>query len=233
MPTLREPFDQLHTKIVKTKTGEISLTYVSWSQVADRLDDAAPGWSFTIRQLGEDWCWGQLTIDGRTFDNIGYTENADQDWKKEALKDAVSDALKRCAAMAGVGRYLYDKDAPRPPQNGHTAPTPVRPTAPPPRSSTAIPDDFADLDFSSLSPTPPGATVLSGTVAVTDRPLSEGENWCPVHGLAWVLKPAGTSKKPPYKAYGAFWSCSSKDTPFCQEKPTKQWVDARKVPANA
>jgi hypothetical protein len=229
MPTLREPFDQTHTKVVKTKQGEMSLTYISWSQVADRLDDAAPGWSFTIRQLGDDWCWGQLTIDGRTFDNIGYAENADQDWKKEALKDAVSDALKRCAALAGVGRYLYDKDAPRASQNGHTPPRapapvqlPTRPIIAPQRSSTAVPDD---LDWNNLSPVKPGAPVLSGTVAVTDRPsLSEGENWCPVHGLAWVLKPAGTSKSG--APYDPFWACSSKDKLWCKEKPTRQWVEA-------
>ena len=54
--------------------------------------------------------------------------------------------------------------------------------------------------------------------------LSEGENWCPVHGLAWVLKPAGISKAG--APYDAFWSCSSKDKPFCKEKPTVQWVKA-------
>lgn len=252
MPTLRDPFDVTHQKKVQTKQGEISLTYVSWSQVADRLDEAAPGWSFTIRQLGDDWCWGQLTLPVRvdiydtlapstttpaqTFDSIGYAENADADWKKEVLKDAVSDALKRCAAMAGVGRYLYDKDAPTRPQNGHTPPRapvpaqpPARPVTAPQRSSTAVPDDFADLDFASLSPVKP--PVLSGTVAVTDRPsLSEGENWCPVHGLAWVLKPAGTSKSG--APYDAFYACSSTDKPWCKEKPTKQWVAMRTgVPA--
>ncbi len=117
MVGLRDPFEVTHTKPVKG----VNLTYVSWSQVADRLDDAAPGWSFTIRQLGEDWCWGQLTIGGQTFENVGYAENAEAAWKKEALKDAVSDALKRCAAMAGVARYLYDKDAPPRPSAPQTA----------------------------------------------------------------------------------------------------------------
>lgn len=165
MTTLREPFDVTHQKKVKTAQGEISLTYVSWSQVADRLDDVAPGWSFTIRQLGDDWCWGQLTVNGATYDNIGYAENAEATWKKEALKDAVSDALKRCAALAGVGRYLYDKDSPAPRQNGSSAPQ--RPqTAPTPiRSSTTVPED---LDWDSLSATPP-----TGQVA----PRSEGVMW--------------------------------------------------------
>lgn len=34
---------------------------------------------------------------------------------------------------------------------------------------------------------------------------------CLICGYQMVLKPAGTSKKPPYKPYGAFWSCSSGD----------------------
>lgn len=178
MTTLREPFDHTLTKVVKTKQGEISLTYVSWSQVADRLDDAAPGWSFTIRQLGDDWCWGQLTLDGRTFDNIGYAENADQDWKKEALKDAVSDALKRCASMAGVGRYLYDKEAPagRPAAgNGHSAPTPTRPAPVPSRSSTAVPENLSNLDWEQLSPIKPEARMAAVATAPPPGTLTYGE----------------------------------------------------------
>jgi hypothetical protein len=157
---LRDTFDHTYEK------G--GFTYVSWSQVADRLDEAAPGWSFTIRQLGEDYCWGQLTIDGRTFDNIGYAENASADWKKEPLKDAVSDCLKRCAALAGVARYLYDKPESGPvrPSNGHRAPAPV---AAPPRSTTAVPDSLDDYDFANLSPVRPG------TLAIVDR--AEGTMW--------------------------------------------------------
>ncbi len=224
MTTLRDEFEVTHQKKVKTQGGEISLTYVSWSQVADRLDEAAPGWSFTIRQLGDDWCWGQLTINGQTFENIGYAENADQAWKKEALKDAVSDALKRCAAMAGVGRYLYDKEAPSRPQ---TSAPPRPPAGTPARSSTMVPADF---DWEELSPVKPTVANISGTVAVTDRVLSEGEDWCPTHGLAWVLKPAGISKTG--APYDAFWACSSKDKPYCKEKPTVQWVKAH-VPVPA
>lgn len=163
MTSLRDPFDKTHTKTVQTKRGEVSFTYVSWSQVADRLDEAAPGWSFTIRQLGDDWCWGQLTIGGQTFDNIGYAENADQAWKGEVLKDAVSDALKRCAALAGVARYLYDKDSSQGTARAGTS-SPVRAAAPrpiqvtqPSRSSTAVPDD--DFEFAALSPTPPGQSL--------------------------------------------------------------------------
>lgn len=140
MTQLRDPFAVVHKKPLKNKMGQVvaELDYVGWSQVADRLDEAGGEWSFQIVQLGEDWCWGRLTLNGRTFENVGYAENADQDWKKEALKDAVSDALKRCAALAGVARYLYDKDstpartAPAAPQRSVApVPTPPRPPTPP------------------------------------------------------------------------------------------------------
>ena len=154
MTTLREPFDHTYEK------G--GFTYVSWSQVADRLDEAAPGWSFAIIGIGPDWVHGRLTIAEQSFDNIGYAENVDAAWKKEPLKDAASDSLKRCAAMAGVARYLYEKDSPQTPQrpqNGHSAPTPLH-AAPAPRSQTVMPEDF---DWEELSPVKPGA------VAVADR----------------------------------------------------------------
>ena len=114
MTTLRDPFAITHKKDIKNKAGQVvaQVDYVGWSQVADRLDEVEPGWSFIVIALGEDWCHGRLTFNDRTFENVGYAENADMDWKKEALKDAVSDAFKRCAALAGVARYLYDKDSP-------------------------------------------------------------------------------------------------------------------------
>src|SRR5688572_8596373 len=100
---LTDPFETVHKKDIKNKEGQVvaQVDYIGWSQAADRLDAAAPGWSFEVITLNEDWCLGKLTIGDRTFMNVGYAENADADWKKEALKDAVSDALKRCAALAG------------------------------------------------------------------------------------------------------------------------------------
>ena len=212
MSSLRDPFAIVHKKDIKNKAGEVvaQVDYVGWSQVADRLDEAAPGWSFTIRQLGADWCWGQLTIDGRTFDNIGYAENADAAWKKEPLKDAVSDAMKRCAALAGVARYLYDKDArPSPASPPQTAQVPrsapSRPTAPP-RPMVAADDDMSDIDWDA--------------VASVEHDTPE-EGSCPVHHVPWVAKPAGVSKNG--SPYDAFWSCGVAGPPWCKSKPSKAW----------
>jgi hypothetical protein len=50
----------------------------------------------------------------------------------------------------------------------------------------------------------------------------EDENVCPVHGLAWVLKPAGTSKSTG-KPYPAFWTCPSTERPYCKAQPSQAW----------
>ena len=208
MSNLRDPFTIVHKKDIKNKNGDVvaQVDYVGWSQVADRLDDAAPGWSFTIRQLGDDWCWGQLTVNGQTFDNVGYAENADMAWKKEALKDAVSDALKRCAALAGVARYLYDKAA-SPPQTAQ-APRPAteRPTAPPRVVASVEPPIDEDIDWDA--------------VASVEHDVPE-EGSCPVHHVPWVAKPAGVSKNG--TPYDAFWSCGVAGPPWCKSKPSKGW----------
>ena len=202
--TLKEPF-----AITYEKNG---FTYVSWSQVADRLDEAVPGWSFQIIGIGEDWVHGRLTIGEQTFDNIGYAENATADWKKEVLKDAASDALKRCAAIAGVARYLYDKESP-PATNGHAPVQPTRPVAS--AKPTVVKDDPYPDDLMETTP-----------IAV----VPVGGGLCPVHHQPWTLKPGGVSKTTG-KPYSAFYACPSLDRPWCKEKPSLAWVGAQGVPA--
>jgi hypothetical protein len=132
MTALRDPFEVTHKKDIKNKLGEVvaQVDYVGWSQSADRLDDVHPeDWSFSVMGIGEDWVHGRLTIGDRHFENIGYAENAEAAWKKEVLKDAVSDAFKRCAALAGVARYLYDKDSPSGTGRAGSPSSPARPQA--------------------------------------------------------------------------------------------------------
>lgn len=191
--SLRDPFEVVHEK------G--GFDYISWSQAADRLDDEEPGWSFAIMSMGADWAHGRLSFaDGRFYENVGYAENASADWKKEPLKDAVSDAFKRCAAMAGVARYLYDKTATEAPAARPQAPQ--RPV--PARTSTAVPDDpYGDeLDFDG---------------AVAAAPKAEPTGWvCRIHGTSKVV-PAGVSSRTG-KPYDAFLSCTERD---CNEKPPR------------
>jgi hypothetical protein len=182
MTSLRDPFDTVHKKDIKNKRGEVvaQVDYVGWSQAADRLDAVIEGgWSFSIMAIGDDWVHGRLTIGDRYFENIGYAENAEAEWKKEVLKDAASDAFKRCAALAGVARYLYDKDshsisggreassarpaAPIAPTNGHRAGAPPSP-GPAARASEPPPlfDDGEEF-----------------------QPIGTPVDICPIHNVEW------------------------------------------------
>jgi len=164
MTTLRGPFATVHKKDIKNKEGVVvaQVDYVGWSQSADRLDEAeeVSRWSFFVVQMGPDWALGDLGIwdkDGneRHYQNVGYAENAEMSWKKEPLKDAVSDAFKRCAALAGVARYLYDKDNVQ--SGGRAAPPPARPSAPPPRPvvDDDVPGEPSGM-FAPIVPAKPG-----------------------------------------------------------------------------
>ena len=224
MPTLRDRFDR-----TEQKNG---FTYISWAQAANRLDDAEPGWSFAIMGIGPDWVHGRLTFaDGRFFENIGYAENADAQWKKEVLKDAASDALKRCAALAGVARYLYDDEStthgagvpssPAPTVGaaaGRPSPRPAAPTVPP------EPDGLMD-DYGAPSAV---ESARNGRRAPSGDDVYFAEyGTCPDHQVAWKFVPAGTSKKTG-KPYNAFYSCPQMG---CNEKPTQQWVEMAKAVA--
>lgn len=193
MPTLRDPFDNVHKKDIKNKQGMIvaQVDYVGWSQSADRLDEAAEviRWSFAVLGLGSDWAHGRLTLvdaDGneRHFENIGYAENAEAEWKKEPLKDAVSDAFKRCAALAGVARYLYDKDAP--------ARQPVRAAVQ--RAETAARPHLVDTDL--LEPDDDDIDALRAEPSVRDD-----LRVCPIHNTPWAGTPGDLWHKDPAGRY--------------------------------
>lgn len=100
------PDDVIHIKPgimneAHTKAGWLS--YLQHTDVAQRLDDVVPGWSFVVIDRweadGSKYVSAELTINGVTRVNVGDGSR----WK-----DAFSGCLKRCAMLFGVGRYLYD-----------------------------------------------------------------------------------------------------------------------------
>jgi hypothetical protein len=113
---LAAPFD---SNEIKTRSGGAgrSLSYITASTVANRLDDVLgpESWDFEIAPWGNEALIGTLVIrlpDGKVIrkSNVGGKagmQNADDD-----TKSAASDCLKRCAALAGVGRYLYNDGVP-------------------------------------------------------------------------------------------------------------------------
>lgn len=114
--TLSAPFDpaKISWRVGSTnkeKTRGMALAYIDARDVMARLDEACGpgGWQCryphagqkTICEIGvkvgDEWVW--------RADGAGDTDF-------EAEKGAISDAFKRAAVKWGVGRYLYDVDAP-------------------------------------------------------------------------------------------------------------------------
>ncbi len=113
---LREPFDPKFiswrvTAKNKDATKAQVAYYIDARAVQHRLNSVlgVDGWNFTFKESEKDnSVHGHLEIkEGKDVvvrEDVGYPTSED---KQEALKDAVSDALKRCAVHYGVGQFLY------------------------------------------------------------------------------------------------------------------------------
>ena len=88
-----------------------TVDYVEWHTVADILDETAPNWSHTVkdmRQIGDIFTVTvAITIDGITREGIG-TGLAGSEM---GIKKAEHDALKRAAVKFGIARDLYKKES--------------------------------------------------------------------------------------------------------------------------
>lgn len=116
--TLRELKKHVDPSLVKQRegwrdqSGNVQMVdYVEWHTVADILDDTAPNWAHTIRdvrQIGELMTVTvAITIDGVTREGIG-TGIA---FSEMGIKKAEHDALKRAAVKFGIARELYQKES--------------------------------------------------------------------------------------------------------------------------
>lgn len=116
--TLRELRKNVDPELVKQREGWRDrngnthyVDYVEWHTVADILDEHAPNWMHTvkdIRQIGDIFTVTvAITIDGVTREGIG-TGTADTEL---GIKKAEHDALKRAAVKFGIARDLYKKES--------------------------------------------------------------------------------------------------------------------------
>ena len=116
--TLRELRKNVDPNLIKQREGWRDrngnahyVDYVEWHTVADILDENAPNWSHTIRdikQIGEIFTVTvAITIDGVTREGLG-TGFADSEM---GIKKAEHDALKRAAVKFGIARELYKKES--------------------------------------------------------------------------------------------------------------------------
>ncbi len=104
--------EQLHRRegIRDRKGNNLTFEYVEWHTVADILDETAPNWNHSIKDIRTI---GDITIvtvaiaiDGVTREGIG-TGSARSE---TGIKKAEHDALKRAAVKFGIARELYKRD---------------------------------------------------------------------------------------------------------------------------
>lgn len=96
------------------------MTYLTESAITRRLDEVDPAWSFRIslveHRADKVVVYAALTVCGVTRESNGmeastYIKGADHVPENESNfpeKAAVTDALKRCARLFGIGRYILD-----------------------------------------------------------------------------------------------------------------------------
>ena len=95
----------------RDRDGNVHMVeYVEWHTVADVLDDKAPNWGHTvkdIRSIGDIiTVTVAITIDGVTREGIGTGKAISE----TGIKKAEHNALKRAAVKFGIARELYKKE---------------------------------------------------------------------------------------------------------------------------
>lgn len=95
----------------RDRNGNVqTVDYVEWHTVADILDETAPNWNHSIKDIRE---FGEfmvvtvaITIDGITREGVGTGSTRSE----MGIKKAEHDALKRAAVKFGIARDLYKKE---------------------------------------------------------------------------------------------------------------------------
>lgn len=115
--TLRELRRTVDPHLIRQRAGRRGrngqmhmVEYVEWHTVADILDEHAPNWGHTvkdIRSIGDIvTVTVAITIDGITREGVGTGKTASE----TGIKKAEHDALKRAAVKFGIARELYKKE---------------------------------------------------------------------------------------------------------------------------
>lgn len=85
--------------------------YITEGAVSDRIEEVDPAWQFEILHTNirdnQAVIHARLTIKGVSRDGVGMQAILERGGA-EPEKGAATDALKRCARLFGIGRYLLD-----------------------------------------------------------------------------------------------------------------------------
>ena len=113
---LARPFP---SSLIKQNPGKFAAAYVEHSVISQRLLEVVGPHTFTVDKPVQNpdgvvvGCLATLTVevDGRqvTVTEVGDVEHPGQN-NAANLKNAASDALKRCAMRLGVGLHLWSQD---------------------------------------------------------------------------------------------------------------------------
>lgn len=106
LKALQKPFARKdHSFLPK---GNDKFAYIDEEAIGPRLDEVDPAWAFEILTIGQNrekqlYVSARLTVKGVSRCNVGMQ---DVQSVGEPEKGATTDALKRCARLFGIGRYL-------------------------------------------------------------------------------------------------------------------------------
>jgi len=115
--TLRELRKTVSPDLIRQRAGRRDregnvhmVEYVEWHTVADILDETAPNWEHTVKNIlpiGDIiTVTVAITIDGITREGIGTGKAISE----TGIKKAEHDALKRAAVKFGIARELYKRE---------------------------------------------------------------------------------------------------------------------------
>ncbi|HXF42471.1 MAG TPA: Rad52/Rad22 family DNA repair protein [Pyrinomonadaceae bacterium] len=112
-----------HREAWRDRSGRLrTVDYVEWHTVADILDEKAPNWSHSIKDIRTIGDYVivtvAITIDSVTREGIG-TGSARSE---TGIKKAEHDALKRAAVKFGIARNLYKQELEEEKINGELKP---------------------------------------------------------------------------------------------------------------
>ncbi len=115
--TLRELRKTVDPNLIRQRAGRRDrngnihmVEYVEWHTVADILDEHAPNWGHTVKDIKPIGdiitVTVAITIDGITREGVGTGKTASE----TGIKKAEHDALKRAAVKFGIARELYKRE---------------------------------------------------------------------------------------------------------------------------
>ena len=113
---LSQPVDKRHYKSIQRGKGDkaVSLDFIPWAVICKCLHSRAPQWNFEVQEVKE--LAGSVVVVGRltipTSDGILHfsgvaSERIDGSSMAPPVESAASAALRRAAALAGLGLDLY------------------------------------------------------------------------------------------------------------------------------